>query len=208
MYEPPTRNSGGMSFGLPACQGMSCLWFNQGCSIGCDKCSGEGSNFANPAVAQCDNPAEPTIAFEEKSLRTYGLDLNETGNPVDWTKYHPWRYPGSAPVGDSCGVSGGWYTEGPVGSGGMASPGVPQGENASKSPFAAKLLEQTVWVAGSVVEVAFGIAANHGGGYQYRLCPADSELTEDCFQKTPLQFVGSTQWRISVPPLSCRLGVD
>ena len=48
--------------------------------------------------------------------------------------------------------------------------------------------------AGSVVEVAFGLAANHGGGYQYRLCPADATLDEECFQKTPLPFVGDTQW--------------
>ena len=30
---------------------------------------------------------------------------------------------------------------------------------------------------------------NHGGGYQYRLCPADAKLTEECFQQTPLDFV-------------------
>ena len=40
---------------------------------------------------------------------------------------------------------------------------------------------------------------NHGGGYQYRLCAlppeeADfSELTEECFQKTPLDFVEDEQ---------------
>ena len=28
-----------------------------------------------------------------------------------------------------------------------------------------------------------------GGGYQYRLCPADRELTEECFKETPLDFV-------------------
>lgn len=28
-------------------------------------------------------------------------------------------------------------------------------------------------------EVAWGIAANHGGGYQYRLCPADKDPTEE-----------------------------
>merc|ERR1711988_1506229 len=32
---------------------------------------------------------------------------------------------------------------------------------------------------------------NHGGGYQYRLCPADSEITEECFRKMPLEFVKS-----------------
>ena len=27
------------------------------------------------------------------------------------------------------------------------------------------------------------------GGYQYRLCPADEKLTEECFQRMPLDFV-------------------
>lgn len=32
--------------------------------------------------------------------------------------------------------------------------------------------------------------ANHGGGYQYRLCPSQKNLTEECFQAMPLAFVG------------------
>ena len=30
--------------------------------------------------------------------------------------------------------------------------------------------------------------ASHGGGYQFRLCPANEPLTEECFQKMPLKF--------------------
>lgn len=109
---------------------------------------------------------------------------------ADFTKHHPWRYPGSAGVegGDPCGVSGGWYTKGSAGNGGEAPPGAPQGELGSTSEIFPKLLEQTVWVAGSTVEVAWGITANHGGGYQYRLCPADQKITEECFQAHPLDF--------------------
>ena len=33
------------------------------------------------------------------------------------------------------------------------------------------------------------MCVDHGGGYQYRLCPADSPLTEACFQEMPLEFV-------------------
>lgn len=194
MYEPPSRNSGGMSLGTPSCAGFSCFWFSEGCSIGCDKCTGEGPTFADPPDAQCAQPAEPTIAFDETELRTYNLELNFSGHPVDWTRYHPWRFPGSAPVEDPCGISGGWYTPCEAGAGCVPGPGVPQGVLGSDSPFAAKLLEQTQWVVGSVVEVAFGISANHGGGYQYRLCPADDELTEECFQKMPLEFVGDESW--------------
>ena len=36
--------------------------------------------------------------------------------------------------------------------------------------------------------------ANHGGGYQYRLCSASENLTEQCFQKTPLAFSGNQSW--------------
>ena len=32
--------------------------------------------------------------------------------------------------------------------------------------------------------------AHHGGGYAYRLAPADGPLTEETFRKTPLDFVG------------------
>lgn len=55
------------------------------------------------------------------------------------------------------------------------------------------LLDLTQWVAGSEVEVAWALHANHVGGYQYRLCPADRDITE-CFQQTPLAFIGETQW--------------
>jgi len=52
----------------------------------------------------------------------------------------------------------------------------------------------TEWLAGSVVEVAWYVAANHRGGYSYRLCPAGQPITEECFQAGHLQFVGETQW--------------
>ena len=55
----------------------------------------------------------------------------------------------------------------------------------------------TEWVAGGTAEVGWGITANHGGGYSYRLCPApgdDSVVTEECFQQNQLMFHGDTQW--------------
>ena len=33
-----------------------------------------------------------------------------------------------------------------------------------------------VWTAGETVEVSWAIEANHGGGYQYRLCKRDDPL--------------------------------
>merc|ERR1712232_981389 len=47
---------------------------------------------------------------------------------------------------------------------------------------------ERTWRRGSVVEVSWGIRFNHGGGYQYRLCPASEPLTEECFQRHPLEF--------------------
>jgi len=58
----------------------------------------------------------------------------------------------------------------------------------------------TVWQSGSTVEVSFSMGANHGGGYQYRLCSLnklfskDGGFDENCFQQMPLEFVGEKQW--------------
>jgi hypothetical protein len=55
----------------------------------------------------------------------------------------------------------------------------------------------TEWAQGSVVEVAFGVNAMHGGVYSYRLCrrpDAPRDLTEECFQAGALPFHGSQQW--------------
>ena len=38
---------------------------------------------------------------------------------------------------------------------------------------------------------------NHGGGYQYRLCPAQSNLTEACFRQTPMPFAGDSSLMLS-----------
>jgi len=52
----------------------------------------------------------------------------------------------------------------------------------------------TQWTAGGVAEVATGaLFANHGGGYQWRLCPtaeftADGIKNEECFQRSPLEY--------------------
>ena len=45
--------------------------------------------------------------------------------------------------------------------------------------------------------LARAIEANHGGGYQYRLCKADDPLglTEECFFQHPLPFTNSQRLR-------------
>ena len=50
--------------------------------------------------------------------------------------------------------------------------------------------EKATWKIGSAVDVEWSIYANHGGGYSYRLCKKvqGKDATEECFQRTPLDF--------------------
>jgi hypothetical protein len=57
----------------------------------------------------------------------------------------------------------------------------------------------TSWQSGSIVEVGWSLRSNHGGGYSYRLCKKPSsgnfsEITEECFTKRVLAFVGNTSF--------------
>ena len=54
-----------------------------------------------------------------------------------------------------------------------------------------------VWETGSVVETIWSIRANHGGGWQYRLCPANATLTEECFQQNPIPFAGDSSLELA-----------
>jgi hypothetical protein len=49
-----------------------------------------------------------------------------------------------------------------------------------------------VWQSGERAEVKLSVRANHGGGWSFRLCPADEPLTEKCMQQTPLDFAART----------------
>lgn len=117
------------------------------------------------------------------------------GSAEDVFRFNPWRAPGAAPVQDSCGIAGG-------------SDKVHQGDAAlfrdtqfaKLSDHGSKVLKPlrtgVVWLPGSIVEVAWAIRYNHGGGYSYRLCPASEPLTEECFRKIHLNFTGmpSLRW--------------
>lgn len=114
--------------------------------------------------------------------------LAEEGAEEDSYRFNPWRAPGSAPVIDACGQAGGKYTQTPVGGDSVFT----KTEFAQMGDLGSKVLlpseNKAVWIAGTSVEVAWGMRYNHGGGYQYRLCPAGEELTEACFQRMPLDF--------------------
>ena len=81
-----------------ACMGEACNWFNDGCVVGCDRCSnGGGSTAADVGctvngVPSTDPPMPPvTLAHE---LRTYDLHGRSIKNV---TKNHPWLAPGHSP---------------------------------------------------------------------------------------------------------------
>jgi len=69
--------------------------------------------------------------------------------------------------------------------------------NALTKPRAGEEQPVTQWTAGGVAEVGQGaLWANHGGGYQWRLCSvaeftADGIKNEECFQRSPLEYATS-----------------
>jgi hypothetical protein len=164
------------------CEGLSCLWSSQGCGIGCPKCTEDNTNFFS---SPCNGTTQPTI--NDPKLRTF--NRYGTDSQGDWTASHPWRAPGSAPILDACGMAGGSTKNNDQAAGYAPAPGHRMGDKGSQLIPSA----QTVWKAGSKVEVAWGIWANHGGGYQYRICPRSERLTEECFQRTPLPFTSIKQ---------------
>jgi len=115
-------------------------------------------------------PGNPTLV--DPNLLTTAAAIADPTNPDVSDAKNPWRSPGSAKVGDPCGNNI-YHAE----QGGLDLP-----PNADKATF----------TAGSVVEVASSVYVNHGGGWSYRLCPKSGDITEDCFQKHYLPFVGDT----------------
>eukprot|EP01062_Namystynia_karyoxenos_P070416 TRINITY_DN657_c0_g1_i1.p2 TRINITY_DN657_c0_g1~~TRINITY_DN657_c0_g1_i1.p2 ORF type:complete len:489 (+),score=163.50 TRINITY_DN657_c0_g1_i1:96-1562(+) len=123
---------------------------------------------------------QPTTVCD-KRLRTMGVTCNDPP-PGDFPctpgAAVPWCAPGTAPVASPCGVFAG------------AAPPLAGGRDMRDLPGK----PMATWRAGSVAEVAWAITANHGGGYAYRLCPAGSDLAEECFQRGHLAFHGTRQW--------------
>ena len=157
-----------------------------------------------------DNTA-PTLREE---MRTFKKGQRDNKNP--------WGAPGAAKVYSPCGINGANPFGCPVGNkenSVCAYGGFPYGADAVKY-FADRKVAVTNWEKGSVQNVAFAMLTNHGGGYQYRLCkvPADgrANVTEECFQKTPLEFFGSshriawdfneTSWK-EIPAMDSNIGM-
>lgn len=130
---------------------------------------------------------EQPLVNEEK-YRTYNVKVSD-GGKEDWSHRMPWRLPGKASVrGSGCGVAGGSPVLIP--NGGMAPKKFPMGMDGLDLPA----MTATEWELGSVVEMAWAITANHGGGYSWRLCKKSAAINEECFQKNSLRFHGNSSW--------------
>jgi len=183
----------------PCASGQGCFWFSQGCNIGCPKCTGNGTRLPN--LDQCPELRKiPPLEMEGALLpkyRTTNLKA-KPGSVEDIWKYNPWRAPGKAPVFDSCGMAGGNTYE-------VFNAGAYRTTKfAKQGDLGTKVLKPrptgVKWTRGSVERTRWELTAAHGGGYQYRLCPADQTLDEACFSKMPLEFAkidgGYKSWAI------------
>jgi len=164
--------------------GQAAFWFSQGCGIGCKACNGNGSRIPN--ADNCPElpkpPANETLDPQYRTTNQHTVP----GSREDFYKFNPWRAPGNSPVYDPCGMAGGSpihrFNAGEYNTTKFAK----QGDLGSK--VLKPRPSGTVWKRGSVARVRFQMSANHGGGYQYRYCPAAEPLTEACFQAHPLAF--------------------
>lgn len=140
---------------------------------------------------QIDLCGKGKVGTLPERYRTVNRD-SEFNSDFDIYKHNPWRAPGNAPTADACGLAGGtpWPQE------------VSEAGDYTKTIYAHHGMRGTdlkplytgvEWTIGLEAEVTFQISNNHGGGYQYRLCPASENLTEACFQAHPLDFVTEKQ---------------
>jgi hypothetical protein len=143
----------------PCDVGQTCVWFSQGCSIGCAKCDGLE---ANPNTHdRCNSGVLPTN--NDPKYRTYNRGVKAMSKE-DIYMHNPWRRPGNAPVYDACGMAGGSPQWIPTQLSFRNTSHAIQGDLGSKVlPHAPTGI---VWRRGEEVEATWSLRANHGGGYQ------------------------------------------
>jgi hypothetical protein len=186
-FVPAVHGHGGI-VSPPARETTVSLWFNEGCQVGCERCKGHVSStvaILDPFIYCFKRSQEPTLDLESE-LVTYPNLIKSRAS----SKYNPWYAPGFAPVFSPCGLAAGQANGSYPQNGDVAPAGFKPGDDGRDL----KQTTPTVWPIGSIQEVAWSIAANHGGGYAVRLCPIDVETTEDCFQSHHLSFHGDSSW--------------
>jgi len=183
---PRNSNPGSNWTADASCIGQACFWYQVGCFIGCENCTGTGK-YLYPSPS--DFPEGCTLAEPTNNARETRTWFGEDGDQGDFTKYNPWRSPGLAPQRDPCGASSGYKEAGT----GAYAPEVPDGYPVwAEGSKVLPPTKPTIWKAGGTAEVSWSISAQHGGGYAYRLCPKGSPITEECFRANPLAFAGET----------------
>merc|ERR1712086_30320 len=165
----------------PCDSGQGTFWFSQGCTIGCTHCTGNGSRIAN--FNHCPGTSiQPTLLPKYRTANRASVP----GSVADVFKYNPWRAPGEAPVYDSCGMAGGANVPSTAAAEYTTTQFAKQGE------LGTQVLRPrptgTIWKRGTVAYARQQSTAPHGGGYIFRLCPANESLTEECFNRVPLEF--------------------
>jgi len=161
--------------------GQADFWYSQGCFIGCNACDHVSGRRQTDL---CNGGFNATL--NDPHLRTVNLNVT-AGSDLDIYRHNPWRAPGHAPTANPCGLAGGtpWPQE------------VSEAGDYTTTKFAHHGMAGTdlnplytgvQWTLGTSVEVTWQIENHHGGGYSYRLCPADQNLTEACFQAHQLDF--------------------
>jgi len=106
----------------------------------------------------------------------------------------PWAAPGKAKLWSACGVNGGHQSSSTKDKHGKPYPSPHDGLNLPPSVTSSK------WVIGQTAEVGFTLTKNHGGGYQWRICPGHSASHNppvSCFEANPLAFASDdtvVQW--------------
>lgn len=172
--------------GGPCNNGQAAFWYSQGCWIGCPECThGDGRR----QVDICGLGKKATI--NDPKHRTVNKDA-VAGSPEDIYKHNPWRAPGTAPVANACGLAGGtpWAAE--VSEAGVYT-ATEFAHHGMRGTELQPLESGVEWTIGGEAEVTWQIENNHGGGYSWRLCPADEPLTEECFQRHQLDFLEDQQ---------------
>jgi len=128
-------------------------------------------------------PGSNTLPDRARTWLRNATDVNVNPLIGDWGRFAPWRAPGASKIQDPCGVLCDHCHD-------PDDPNRPALFNGSALPLLKS--PPAKWKAGSVAEAGWGLAVNHGGGYQYRVCKKGQPMTEACFQKGALEFATTT----------------
>merc|ERR1719265_2009494 len=174
--------------GAPCNNGQATYWYSQGCFIGCKECDHKSGRRQTDLCKAGFVGQLPDFAIAVNRNSTPGF----RNSKYDIYRHNPWRSPGKAPVADACGLAGGtpWGSNAPEEGQYYNTTHAHHGMRGTELP---PMDTGVVWKAGGEAEVVFAVKFNHGGGYAYRLCPAEEPLTEACFQQNHLEFVQEKQ---------------